>query len=123
MGVSEMTSWPGHDGGAWGPVSSPTVATWPAGYFAENVAVADHGTVFVSLHSHNRIDRYQPDSGELDTFCELPAPANGLAFDAAGVLWVTGGEVGQPPGFVWRVHPDGEAEEWMQIHDALFLNG
>jgi sugar lactone lactonase YvrE len=85
--------------------------------------VADDGTVFVSLHSHHRIDRYRPATGELDTFCELPAPATGLAFDAAGVLWVTGGEVGQPPGFVWRVHPDGEAKEWAQVPNALFLNG
>ena len=54
MDVSEMTGWPGHDGGAWIPAPSRTVATRPAGYFAENVAVADDGTVFVSLHSHNR---------------------------------------------------------------------
>jgi sugar lactone lactonase YvrE len=101
----------------------PAVAGWPAGYFAENLAVADDGTVLVSLHSHNRIDRYWPDSGELGTFCELAAPATGLAFDAAGVLWVTGGEVGHPPGFVWRVGPDGEAKEWAQVPGASFLNG
>jgi sugar lactone lactonase YvrE len=123
MTVPGTASWPGHDGGAWAPVPGRIVASWPAGYFAENVAVAGDGTVLVSLHSHNRIDRYRPDTGELDVFCQLPAPATGLAFDAAGVLWVTGGEVGRPPGYVWRADPEGEAEEWVEIADALFLNG
>jgi sugar lactone lactonase YvrE len=123
MTVPEAASWPGHDGGAWAPAPSRIVASWPAGYFAENVAVADDGTVFVSLHSHNRIDRYRPDTGELDVFCQLPAPPTGLAFDAAGGLWVTGGEVGRPPGYVWRVSQEGEAQAWLEIADALFLNG
>lgn len=86
-----------HDNGEWAPVPSRVVANWPAGHFAENVAVAGDGTVFISLHSHNRIDRFRPDAGELDEFCRLPAPATGLAFDAAGMLWVTGGEVGRTP--------------------------
>ena len=116
-------SFPGHDGGPLAPLPSRVVAKWPAGHFVENVAVADDGTVFVSLHSHNRIDRYRPDTGELDVFSRLPAPAAGLAFDAAGVLWVTGGEVGRSPGYIWRVSRDGTVEEWAQIPDALFLNG
>lgn len=123
MSVSALPGFPGHDDGEWAPVPSRVVAKWPAGHFAENVAVADDGTVFISLHSHNRIDRFRPDTGELDEFCRLPAPATGLAFDATGMLWVTGGEVGRTPGYVWRVSPDGSAEEWVQISDALFLNG
>ena len=123
MSVSAIPGFPGHDDGHWAPVPSRVVATWPAGHFAENVAVADDGTVFISQHSHSRIDRFRPETGELDAFCRLPAPAAGLAFDAAGMLWVTGGEVGRTPGYVWRVSPDGTAEEWLQIPDALFLNG
>jgi len=123
VSAAQVPHFPGHDGGAWAPVPSQVVASWPAGCFAENVAVAGDGTVFVSLHSHHRIDRYRPDTCELDVFCQLPAPAAGLAFDAAGTLWVTGGEVGDPPGYVWRVRPDGTAAEWIQIPDALFLNG
>lgn len=124
MTAPDATSlWPGHVGGEWAPVPSEVVARWPEGTFAENVAVAADGTVFVSLHSHHRIDRYQPDTGQLDVFCELPAPAAGLAFDDTGTLWVTGGEVGRPPGYIWRVQPDGTPEEWIRIPDALFLNG
>jgi sugar lactone lactonase YvrE len=123
MSAAQVPDLPGHDGGAWAPAPSEVVASWPAGCFAENVAVAGDGTVFVSLHSHHRVDRYRPGTGELDVFCQLPAPAAGLAFDAAGTLWVTGGEVGNPPGYVWRVRPDGTAEEWVRIPDALFLNG
>jgi sugar lactone lactonase YvrE len=123
MSVFEIASFPGHDGGLSVPVPSQTVATWPAGHFVENVAVAADGAVFVSILSHHRIDRYQPETGELDVFCELPAPAIGLAFDPAGTLWVTGGEVGNPPGYIWRVDPDGRWDEWLQIPDALFLNG
>ena len=72
MTAPETTSWPGHVGGEWAPVPSQTVARWPAGHFAENVAVADDGTVFVSLHSHHRIDRYRPGTGELDVICRQP---------------------------------------------------
>lgn len=121
--AAEVPSWPGHDGGVFAPVPARTVASWPAGHFVENVAVANDGTVFISLHSHHRIDRYRPETNQLDVFCELPAPAAGLAFDADGMLWVTGGEVGRPPGFIWRLQPDGQAEEWLQVVDALFLNG
>ncbi len=42
------------------------------------------GTVFVRPHCHNRIDCDRPDSGELDTSCELPARAIDLVFDEAG---------------------------------------
>jgi sugar lactone lactonase YvrE len=114
---------PGHDGGAFAPVSHEVVARWPAGAFAENLAVAADGAVYVSLHSHNRIERYEPASGGLTTFAETPAPVAGLAFGDAGVLWATGGAVGQPPGHVWRIDPDGALETWIDVPDAIFLNG
>jgi sugar lactone lactonase YvrE len=43
--------------------------------------------------------------------------------DGSGTLWVTGGTVGQAPGYVWRVPPSGEVQEWVQIPDAVFMNG
>jgi sugar lactone lactonase YvrE len=92
-----------HDGGSFSPVEVRVVATWPVGSFAENLAVHPDGSVFVSLHTPQRIDRYDPISGRTTPFTDLPAPGMGLAFDAAGTLWATGGALPQGPGYVWRV--------------------
>lgn len=116
-------SFPGHEGGLWAPAPCRVVASWSVGHFAENLAVDDAGAVFVSLHSHNRVERYDPSTGAIDVFARLPAPVAGLAFGADGTLWATGGELGQAPGYVWRIDRDGFAEEWVQIPDAVFLNG
>lgn len=123
MSETAPEAFPGHDGGVWSPVAAAIVAKWPAGHFAENLAVDAAGAVFVSLHSHNTIMRYDPHGGPLAVFAALPAPVAGLAFDAAGALWATGGVLGQAPGIVWRIAPDGEAVEWARIADAVFLNG
>ena len=88
-------AFPGHDGGQWAPVASEVVASWPQGHFAENLAVDAAGAVHVSLHSHHRVDRFDPQTRQVEEFARLAAPAAGLAFDAAGSLWVTGGAVGQ----------------------------
>jgi hemoglobin len=114
---------PGHDGGTWKPVSCQIVASWPRGYFAENLAVDDKGIVFVSLHSHNRIERFDPSTKQVETFAILPGPVTGLAFAADGTLWASGGTVFNAPGYVWRITRVGAAEEWVQIPDAVFLNG
>jgi sugar lactone lactonase YvrE len=112
----------GHDGGEWAPVESEVVASWPRGHFLENLAVDPTGAVYVSLHSHNRIDRFDPETRRVEEFARLTAPAAGLAFDASGSLWVTGGVVGQAPGYVWRIR-SGQPELWVEIPDALFMNG
>src|SRR5690348_1740537 len=116
-------AFPGHDAGRWAPVAAKVVATWPVGSFAENVAVDGDGLVFVTLHSHDRIERYDPRTGRSETFARLPAPATGLAFSADGTLWVTGGAVGTPPGYLWRVDRSGDARVWVEIPDAVFMNG
>jgi sugar lactone lactonase YvrE len=89
----------------------------------ENLAVAETGDVLISLHTHNRIDRYQPRSRALSTFAQTTAPVAGLAFDRTGALWATGGHIGQPPGYVWRIQPDGRVDPWVEVPDALFMNG
>jgi hemoglobin len=114
---------PGHEGGLWQPVASRVVASWPRGSFAENLAVDEQGTVFVSLHSHKRVERYDPVSGQLDTFVELPAPVAGLAFASDGMLWASGGNLFATPGYVWRITQSRAVEEWVQIPDAVFMNG
>lgn len=114
---------PGHEGGRWAPVAGEVVASWTQGHFAENVAIDAEGVVYVSLHSHHRIDRFDPRTGQLEEFAHFIAPAAGLAFDAAGSLWVTGGFVGQPPGYIWRIQRDAQPELWVEIPDAVFMNG
>jgi sugar lactone lactonase YvrE len=111
-----------HDGGHWAPVASEVVASWAQGHFAENLAVDPSGAVYVSLHSHDRIDRFDPTTRRVEEFARLTAPAAGLAFDAAGSLWVTGGAVGQAPGYIWRIR-SGQPELWVEIPDAVFMNG
>src|SRR5580704_17008629 len=52
-----------------------------------------------------------------------PAPPMGLAFDAAGVLWMTGGTLYEGPGFVWRVERSGAVLQCCALPDATFMNG
>jgi sugar lactone lactonase YvrE len=121
--MSEPDLFPGHDGGAWVPAPTRVVASWPVGYFAENLAIDTTGAVFVSLHTHSRVDRYDPTSGATAPFAELPAPVAGLAFGPGGRLWVTGGTPGQAPGHLWSITPDATVTAWGTLPDALFLNG
>lgn len=114
---------PGHDGGLWEPAACRVVASWPRASFAENLAVDSDGMVYVSLHSHNRIERYDPITEKIEAFAEFPAPVTGLAFAADGTLWASGGTVFQVPGYVWRISRTGVVEEWLQVPDAVFLNG
>jgi sugar lactone lactonase YvrE len=65
----------------------------------ENLAIDQAGAIFVSLFSHNRLDRYDPATGAAAPFADLPAPPMGLTFDAGGSLWVTGGTFGKEPGY------------------------
>jgi len=47
----------------------------------------------------------------------------GVAFDADGVLWVTGGTLYERPGFIWRVERSGAVRQWCELPDATFMNG
>lgn len=113
----------GHDHGRWAPVTCEVVASWARGHFVENVAVDSEGTVYVSLHSHHRLDRFDPRTRRVEELARFTAPTAGLAFDAAGSLWVTGGSVGQTPGYIWRVELGGRPELWVEIPDGVFMNG
>jgi sugar lactone lactonase YvrE len=114
--------YPDHDGGKFAPILG-TVATWRARSFLENLAVDALGAVFVTVYSHNRVDRYDPATGATTPFAEVPAPPMGLAFDAGGVLWITAGTLRKGPGSVYRVEPDGAVRPWCELPDALFING
>jgi sugar lactone lactonase YvrE len=56
---------PDHDGGKFAPIEATTVATWKARAFLENLAVDAEGAVFVTVYSHNRVDRYDPTTGKV----------------------------------------------------------
>jgi sugar lactone lactonase YvrE len=120
---TQAFDFPGHDAGAFAPVPSRIVTTWPAGHFAENLAVSAEGLIYVSLHSHQRIDLVDPATGEAKPFATLPTPVAGLALDSTGTLWVTGGVLGQAPGRIWRIDAGGSVQDWLEIPDAVFLNG
>jgi sugar lactone lactonase YvrE len=112
-----------HDGGEFAPIEATTVATWRARSFLENLAIDADGAVFVTVYSHNRVDRYDPATRATATFAEVPAPPMGLAFDAGGVLWTTAGTLRKGPGYVYRVDRDGAVRQWCELPDALFING
>jgi sugar lactone lactonase YvrE len=121
--MTDLVSYSTHDGGEFKPAPFRVVASWPASAFAENVAVAADGSVFVTLESHKRLDRYDPSTGEIAVFAELPDPPMGLAIDASGALWVTGGAMRTAPGYVWKISPKGEVQLWAEIPEATFMNG
>src|SRR5438876_1107458 len=112
-----------HDGGKVAPIAATTVATWKAPAFLENLAVDAEGAVFATVYSHKRVDRYDPATGATTTFAEVPAPPMGLAIDAGGVLWMTGGTLYEGPGFIWRVERTGAVRQWSELPDATFMNG
>src|SRR6478752_5622107 len=61
--IEVQESYTDHDGGEFSAVNVRVVATWPAPTFVENLAIDSAGTIFVSLYSHNRVDRYDPATG------------------------------------------------------------
>ena len=112
-----------HDGGDLSPVPFRVVASWPAPSFVENLAVGPDGSVFVTVYSGNRIDRYDPRTYQTSVFAALPAPPMGLSIDDSGTLWVTGGTMRTAPGHIWKVDVKGQVQQWTDLPDAIFMNG
>ena len=79
--------------------------------------------MFVTVHSHNRIDRYDSKTGKTSVVAELPAPPMGLAFDESGSLWVTGSTMRNPPGYIWKVGVNGDVQHWTDFPEVTFMNG
>jgi sugar lactone lactonase YvrE len=114
---------PTHDGGDFLPLPFRVVASWPAPAMIENLDVRPDGSIFVTVYSHNRIDRYDPKTQKTSVFASLSAPPMGVAFDESGSLWVTGSAMRKGPGFIWKVNDRGDVQHWTDLPEATFMNG
>lgn len=88
----------------------PAKGEWPTGMAAD-----ERGNLYVALVGLGQIRRLAPD-GSATVFATLPAPGRqtsastlGLAFDAAGHLYVTRSSTDAAIHGVWRISPDGKA--------------
>lgn len=96
-----------HDGGEAAYAAATTIATWPTGSFAENLAVDAPGAVFVTLHGDRAVVRVDPATGAVDPFATLPLSVAGLVHGTDGALYVSGGTPGHAPGAIWRIDREG----------------
>src|SRR5258705_12601340 len=78
-----------HDGGKFAPIEATTVATWKARAFLENLTVEADGAAFVTVYSHNPVDRSNRATGATTTFAQAPAPPRALASVGDAVPWMT----------------------------------
>ncbi len=88
----------------------------------ENLAVDDHGNIYVSLALTGEIKKVTPE-GQVSTFAKLPSPGTGfmtgLTFDRSGDLYVAFASFDSNHG-VWRVSKDGKETK---LFAALTVNG
>jgi hypothetical protein len=115
---------PPHDDAPARKVPTTLLAEWPAGTFVENLVVRRDGKLLVAVHSTNRLELVDASKQGAPrvTFAELPGPIAGPAYVDED-LFVNVSTPGQPPGHIFRVDASGKVEPWVEIPDALFLNG
>lgn len=111
-----------HDAGTLALAESTVIASWPPGTFAENLAVAEAGDIFVTIHNASQVVRITR-NGDVSPHASFPVPVAGIAFDSQDVMWVSGGTPGTAPGSIWKVTHDGCVSQWCEIPEAMFLNG
>lgn len=116
---------PAHDVPPLHPVPAEVVAEWPPGTFLENLApsAAHPGSWLVTIPSHNRVDRVDPD-GKTCTVAELPNAVTGIATTGLGTFVLTG-VMGAAGWQLARVdHSDGAAVETVcDLPDLRLGNG
>jgi len=90
-GDPAVYSQPAHDVPPLHPVPAAVVAEWPPGTFLENLApsAAHPGSWLVTIPSHNRVDRVDPD-GSRHTVAEVPNAVTGIATTGFGTFVLTG---------------------------------
>ncbi len=112
-----------HDGGILDIKQAETIATWPKGSFAENLAIDGEGAIHLTLHTDRAVVRVDPATRAVSPFATYATPVAGVAFGPDGTLYISGGEPGKPGGVVWATGRDGSVRRLADLPDAAFLNG
>lgn len=112
-----------HDGGTTALAPAETIATWPKGSFAENLAIDGDGAIYVTLHTDRAVVRVDPATRAVSPFARYATPVAGVVFGPDGTLHVGGGEPGTPGGVIWATGRDGSVRRLADLPDAAFLNG
>jgi len=86
--------------------------------FTEGPACDAEGNVFFTDQPNDRIMKWSVD-GKLTTFLQPCGRANGLCFDAQGVLWACADEKNE----LWRITPDGKTEVVLKEYCGSLFNG
>ena len=114
---------PPHEAAPVRKVPVTLLAEWPEGTFVENIVARPDGKLLVAVHSTSRLELVDPARpGAREVFAELPGPIAGPAY-VDDDLFVNVSAPGQPPGHIFRIDAAGKVEPWVDIPDALFLNG
>lgn len=102
-------------------VPAETLASYPEGYFLENIVVDVDGTLYITENQNGQIIRRRPDGGA-DVFAQLDVGMAGVALDMDGTLFATGhGENGEQ--YIFEFTDDGTPVYELVVPEAGFLNG
>ena len=61
-----------HEGGPFEPAPARVAAIWAPGTFVENLAIDASVKVYVTIYTYDRIERYDPATGEVTAFAGSP---------------------------------------------------
>lgn len=102
-------------------VPAETLATYPKGYFLENIVIDVDGTFYITENTTGQIIRRQVD-GEADVFSQVEAGLAGLGLDIDGTLVATAhGKAGEQ--YIFQFAADGTRDYELVVSEAGFLNG
>ncbi|BAC91750.1 DJ-1/PfpI family protein [Gloeobacter violaceus] len=96
------------------------IATFPVPTFLENIVIGEGGDLFVTSYDDGRLFRISP-QGDIAELARLDGNAAGIGFAADGSLLVAG-SAGKTQ-TLYRVGLDGTVECWIEMQEAVFLNG
>ncbi|MHA7652849.1 SMP-30/gluconolactonase/LRE family protein [Mycobacterium sp. ML4] len=110
-----------HDDVELAAVPHTLIATWPVGFFLENIAILPDVDLVISVHNRKELHR-ATSRGQHHRWVSMPAPPAGMVATETAVF-VVAGEPGQGPHHLYEVTLVGEVVQRAAIPDTLFLNG